>query len=115
MEGKMFKSAAWHYNHFMDPRSMSPGSIMPKYPWFEKQSLDISDLKSKINVMRTLGVPYPEGYEDKAEADLISQAESIATDLKVSGIDIAADKEMIAIIAYLHRLGKDISVSAATK
>jgi cytochrome c oxidase cbb3-type subunit I/II len=45
--GKMFKSAAWHYNHFMDPTSMSPESIMPKYPWFAKQTLDISDLKKK--------------------------------------------------------------------
>ena len=107
----MFKSAAWHYNHFMDPSSMSPESIMPKYPWFAKQTLDISDLKRKIEVMQSLGVPYPEGYAEKAEADLISQAEKIATELKVSGIEIDADKEMIAIIAYLHRLGKDISVS----
>jgi cytochrome c oxidase cbb3-type subunit I/II len=113
--GKMFKSAAWHYNHFMDPTSMSPESIMPKYPWFAKQTLDISDLKKKIEVMQTLGVPYPEGYAEKAEADLIAQAEKIAKELKDAGIEIAADKEMIAVIAYLHRLGKDISVAQEVK
>jgi cytochrome c oxidase cbb3-type subunit I/II len=113
--GKMYKSAAWHYNHFMDPSSMSPGSIMPKYPWFAKQSLDISDLKRKIEVMQTLGVPYPDGYAEKAEADLITQAEKIAAELKAAGIEIAADREMIAVIAYLHRLGKDISVAQDVK
>ncbi len=113
--GKMYKSSAWHYNHFMDPSSMSPGSIMPKYPWFAKQSLDISDLKRKIEVMQTLGVPYPEGYAEKAEADLIAQAEKIAAELKAAGIEIAADREMIAVIAYLHRLGKDISVAQDVK
>ncbi len=115
VSGKMYKSAAWHYNHFMDPTSMSPESIMPKYPWFAKQTLDISDLKKKIEVMQSLGVPYPEGYAEKAEADLIAQAEKIATELKASGIEIEADKEMIAIIAYLHRLGKDISVAQEIK
>jgi len=109
-EGKMYKTAAWHYNHFMDPRQMSPESIMPKYIWFAKQSLDISSLKRKIEVMQTLGVPYPEGYAEKAEADLKAQAELISQELKAAGIDLAADKEMIAVIAYLHKLGKDISV-----
>jgi cytochrome c oxidase cbb3-type subunit I/II len=113
--GKMYKNAAWHYNHFMDPQSMSPGSIMPKYKWFAKQTLDISDLKRKIEVMRMLGVPYPEGYENQAKDDLIKQAKEIAAELKASGIDIAADKEMIAVIAYLHKLGRDISESEVTQ
>jgi cytochrome c oxidase cbb3-type subunit I/II len=114
-DGKMFKTAAWHYNHFMDPRSMSPESIMPKYQWLAKQNLDISHLKRKIEVMQTLGVPYPEGYSEKAAADLKSQAETIAAELKAAGIDLAADKEMIAVIAYLHKLGSDISVSQVAK
>jgi len=113
--GKMYKTATWHYNHFMDPTSMSPESIMPKYPWFAKQTLDITDLKRKIEVMQTLGVPYPEGYAEKAEKDLIAQAKKIAAELKASGIEIDADKEMIAVIAYLHRLGKDISVAQDVK
>ncbi len=113
--GKMYKNAAWHYNHFMNPQSMSPGSIMPKYKWFAKQTLDISHLKRKIEVMRMLGVPYPEGYENQAKDDLIKQANEIAAELKASGIDLAADKEMIAVIAYLHKLGRDISESEVTQ
>ncbi|RLD76135.1 MAG: cytochrome-c oxidase, cbb3-type subunit II, partial [Bacteroidetes bacterium] len=113
--GPMFKSASWHYNHFMDPASMSPGTIMPKYLWFAKQKLDVSDLKRKIEVMQILGVPYPEGYADKALEDLIAQAEGISAELKEAGIDLDADKEMIAVIAYLHKLGKDISSAEVTQ
>ena len=113
--GKMYKSASWHYNHFMDPRSVSPESIMPKYKWFATQALDISDLERKIEVMRFLGVPYPEGYEKQAKADLIKQAEEISAELKEAGIDLPADREMIAIIAYLHKLGRDISENEVTQ
>ena len=112
--GKMYKNAAWHYNHFMDPRSMSPGSIMPSYKWFATKEIDISHLERKIEVMRFLGVPYPEGYESKAKDDLIKQAKEISADLKKAGIDVAPDKQIIAIIAYLHKLGRDISENNAT-
>ena len=112
--GPMFKSASWHYNHFMDPASMSPGTIMPKYLWFAEQKLDVSDLERKIEVMQILGVPYPEGYASKALEDLIAQAEGISAELKEAGIDMDADKEMIAVIAYLHKLGKDISSAEVT-
>jgi len=113
--GPMFKSVSWHYNHFMDPESMSPGTIMPKYLWFAKQTLDVSDLERKIEVMQILGVPYPEGYASIALKDLIKQAEGISAELKEAGIDLAADKEMIAVIAYLHKLGKDISSAEVTQ
>jgi cytochrome c oxidase cbb3-type subunit I/II len=112
--GKMYKSASWHYKHFIDPRSMSPESLMPKYPWLADQKLDMSSLKKKIRVMQTLGVPYPEGYDQKAEEDLKVQAESISAELKSSGIDLPADREMIAVIAYLHKLGRDISTDQAS-
>ena len=94
---------------------MSPGTIMPKYLWFAEQKLDVSDLKRKIEVMQILGVPYPDGYADKALEDLIQQAEGISAELKEAGIDLAADMEMIAVIAYLHKLGKDISSSEVTQ
>lgn len=105
---KLRKPNSWHYNHFMDPRTMSPGSIMPPYPWFIEQELDVSNTAAKINAMRTLGVPYPEGYEDQAVADLNAQAEEIAADLAQGGIEVTANREVIAIIAYLQRLGTDI-------
>ena len=61
--------------------------------------------------MMKLGVPYPEGYENQAEADMIAQANGIAASLKKDGIQTASDKEIIALIAYLQRLGKDIKVA----
>ena len=106
--GPMYKNAAWHYNHFMDPQKMNEQSIMPKYPWLAKKDIDIEIIPAKIRAMQTLGVPYPEGYDQKAVEDLMLQAQTIAEDLKASGIEIAPTKEMIAMIAYLHKLGKDI-------
>jgi len=99
---------AWHYNHLMDPRLMSPGSIMPNYDWFLTQKLDTSLTAKKISVMRTIGVPYPAGYEKIANRDLDIQAKGIADDLAKNHIKVSSDKEVIAIIAYLQRLGTDI-------
>lgn len=99
---------SWHYNHMLDPESMSPGSIMPPYPWLFDKVLDTTTTASKIIAMRRLGVPYPEGYEKEANKDLNIQAEEIASSLGESGIKIKSDKEIIALIAYLQRLGIDI-------
>jgi cytochrome c oxidase cbb3-type subunit I/II len=99
---------AWHYNHMEDPGSMSPGSIMPNYAWLLENTLDVSSTPSKIVAMRKLGVPYDEGYENQATRDLENQANTIVTSLKESGIQTSGDKEIIALIAYLQRLGKDI-------
>ncbi|WP_316752287.1 cytochrome-c oxidase, cbb3-type subunit I [Pedobacter gandavensis] len=98
----------WHYNHMLDPQTMSPGSIMPPYEWLITQTLDTTTTISKINAMRTLGVPYPEGYEHKANRDLDKQAKAIAADLRQNNIKVKDDKEIIALIAYLQRLGTDI-------
>lgn len=106
--GTMYKNAAWHYNHFMDPQKMNEESIMPKYPWLAKKDIDIDLIPAKIRAMQTLGVPYPEGYDQKAVEDLMLQAQTITDDLKTSGIDIAPTKQMVAMIAYLHKLGRDI-------
>jgi cytochrome c oxidase cbb3-type subunit I/II len=99
---------AWHYNHLYDPQTMSPGSIMPPYEWLAEQKLDTTTTRVKINAMRTLGVPYETGYEHKANADLDEQAKAIARDLQQNNIKVKSDKEIIAIIAYLQRLGTDI-------
>ena len=99
---------AWHYNHMDEPSSMSPGSIMPRYSWLLEQSLDTSNTAAKINAMRTIGVPYEDGYETIANRDLTAQANLIATDLMANGVNTGSDKEIIALIAYLQRLGTDI-------
>ncbi|HEY9174238.1 MAG TPA: cytochrome-c oxidase, cbb3-type subunit I [Verrucomicrobiae bacterium] len=104
---------AWHYNHMEDPRSTSPGSIMPRYPWLLTQKLDTSPLKARLGALRKIGVPYPPGYEDKAENELKAQAARVVTNLKVGLITAEPDREIIALIAYLQRLGADIKGTAA--
>ncbi len=100
----------WHYHHMMDPTSMSPGSIMPAYPWLFDQDLDMSDTEAKIKAMQTMGVPYEAGYAQKANADLMKQAKEISAELAKEGIEVKPEKEIVALIAYLQRLGTDIKV-----
>jgi cytochrome c oxidase cbb3-type subunit I/II len=106
----------WHYLHMKDPSATSPGSIMPAYPWLYDARLETSHTEGKVITLRRLGVPYPAGYEQKASADLRAQAEKIAASLKAAGQETPADREIIALIAYLQRLGTDIKpvVSART-
>jgi cytochrome c oxidase cbb3-type subunit I/II len=99
---------SWHYNHMLDPTSMSPGSIMPAYPWLFDDQVDVSSTVSKIKAMKRLGVPYGEGYENKAAADMEKQAKGIAESLKKDGIQTLPDREIVALIAYLQRMGTDI-------
>lgn len=104
-------SNLWHYLHMEDPRQMSPGSIMPRYPWLLTQILDTSTTAAKINAMRSLGVPYEKGYENFANADLIKQANQITLDLINNGVPAEQDTDIIALIAYMQRLGTDIKVN----
>jgi cytochrome c oxidase cbb3-type subunit I/II len=101
-------SDAWHYSHMDDPTVLSPGSIMPKYSWLIDDELDTSNTSAKIRAMQTLGVPYPEGYDKVANRDLMIQANKIVKNLEETGIEVDPTKEIIAMIAYLQRLGTDI-------
>jgi cytochrome c oxidase cbb3-type subunit I/II len=103
-------SDSWHYDHLLDPEIMSPGSIMPSYPWLFEKSIDTSLTRSMISAMRTLGVPYPEGYEAQANKDLLIQGNTIVKSLEANKIRVTNDKEIVALIAYLQRLGTDIKV-----
>ena len=120
------RSNYWHYQHTIRPKDISQGSIMPAYVWMDDDnSLDLSDIEKKISAMQTLGVPYPKGYEKKAKADAEKQAleiaESIVTDIanslpkdiqktynRKAETEKMKTKEIIALIAYLQRLGTDI-------
>lgn len=102
---------SWHYNHMFDPRSTSPGSIMPKYPWLLDKSIDTTTTASIIKTMRKLGVPYEEGYEYKANQDLMRQATVIQSNLKMSELETHKTAEIVALIAYLQRLGTDIKAA----
>lgn len=99
---------SWHYNHMLDPQSMSPGSIMPSYPWLLDDDIDTTITPQMIRAMRTLGVPYEPGYEARSNQELRTQAMSIRASLKNDKIETPANKEIIAIIAFMQRLGKDI-------
>ena len=103
---------SWHYNHMYDPRSTSDGSIMPRYPWLYDNYYDKEDIPAKINAMRTLGVPYEKGYENQAVADAEQQANTVVEKIKSQDANIETDPnlEIIALIAYLERLGTDIQV-----
>ena len=117
------RSNFWHYQHLIRPKVVSPGSIMPAYAWLkgERYNIDYSMIDNKIRAMQTLGVPYLRGFDLKAEADLKNQAHLIATDIvsntpkgALQGTSAAAKikeletKKLIALIAYLQRLGTDI-------
>ena len=106
-------SDSWHYNHMLDPQSMSPGSIMPPYPWLLSKDMKYASLPKKIRVLQTLKTPYPEGYADQAVDDLKLQAQTVAENLRNDGIqqDGLENKEIVALIAYLQRLGTDIKKS----
>ncbi len=106
-EGNKYPNV-WHYLHMQDPRQISPGSIMPNYAWLQENDLDISTTEAKINAMRTLGVPYPAGFEKIANDELMKQAKLITDDLNKNGAPVTPEKEIIAMIAYLQRLGIDI-------
>jgi len=105
---------SWHLRHMYDPTSTSPGSIMPAYPWMLTQDMDMETIDERISALRAVGVPYAEGYEDQALEDMMAQAEEITRGLheagfkEVDGIEITSEKQIIAIIAYLQRLGIDI-------
>jgi cytochrome c oxidase cbb3-type subunit I/II len=99
---------SWHYNHMLVPESMSPGSIMPAYPWLFEKTIDMESTPAKIRALRTIGTPYQAGYEQIANDDLMAQAEIVASNLKKDGIDVAPETEIVALIAYLQRLGTDI-------
>ncbi|MEK6782408.1 MAG: cytochrome-c oxidase, cbb3-type subunit I [Bacteroidota bacterium] len=99
---------SWHYRHMLTPGDVSTGSIMPAYPWLYDQVINKERTAEKISAMRTIGVPYADGYEELANADLDKQANSIAEALKMEGYETPSDAEIVALIAYLQRLGKDI-------
>ena len=103
-------SDSWHYYHMLEPESMSPGSIMPPYPWLIEDDLSTKYTAAKIKVLQSLNTPYPEGYADQAVEDLKEQAREVAAQLRSEGVeqDDLESKEIVALIAYLQRLGTDI-------
>ncbi len=98
----------WHYRHMLDPRSVTPNSIMPVYPWLFDDKTDFAILTKKFSVMQSLGVPYTDDEvrtaPETARAQAMQIAQGLSADSPIKGLE---DKKIIAIIAYLQRLGKN--------
>lgn len=105
---------SWHFNHMYEPSSMSPGSIMPAYTWLFENEIDTAITPAKVRAMQTLGVPYEEGYDAKANEDLMAQAEKVKGNLAKDNIQVKSNKEIVALIAYLQRIGTDIKLEQKT-
>jgi cytochrome c oxidase cbb3-type subunit I/II len=125
----------WHFNHMWDPQSISAGSIMPGYKWlFDNEAMDISNIEGKLRVMQTLGVPYTDAEVANARVSMAKQAQKIEDNLHAdpdfvksyeNSKKVAAAKgeefvpisqrEIVALIAYLQRLGTDIKVKDNAK
>jgi len=108
-EGGKYPSL-WHFKHMQNPRDVTPGSIMPNYPWLYTDKTNVEILPRKIDVMRKLGVPYPPLSEEVIQASVDSQEKGIVEDLANFGAMIQPDREIVAVIAYLQKLGKSEKV-----
>ena len=99
----------WHVRHMEDPRSTSPNSIMPPYPWMLEKELDLSDVAARLEVLKSLGVPYSDADIAAAEEAARAQARQIAGDVSAQGGPARLEtKEIVAMVAYLQRLGTDL-------
>jgi cytochrome c oxidase cbb3-type subunit I/II len=96
---------AWHYEHMRDPRSTSPGSTMPAYPWLLRWTINERDVRASVRALRRAGVPYTEEDIANVAEQIEQQGEEIVGRLADMGIHTEANREIIAVIAYLQRLG----------
>jgi cytochrome c oxidase cbb3-type subunit I/II len=98
---------AWHFEHMKDPRATSPGSVMPSYPWLIDDKVDPADIQASVRAMKTIGVPYTDEDITNVPASLAAQQATIVSSLASAKITVEGDREIVALIGYLQRLGKD--------
>jgi len=98
---------AWHYEHMRDPRSVTAGSLMPSYHWLLERRIDPSDVQASVRALKRVGTPYTDGDVESVPASIQSQGQEIVQRLAGAGITAEPDLEIIALIAYLQRLGRD--------
>ena len=98
---------SWHYDHMKDPRAISVGSNMPAYPHLFTEKFDQSTLWKKVGVMTQLGVPYPAMTETEVKTKAVEQGIKIVQELEAqSRAGAMPDSKIVALIAYLQKLGK---------
>jgi cbb3-type cytochrome c oxidase subunit II len=99
----------WHVRHMEDPTSTSPTSLMPPYPWLLTKDVRLNDLPRKLRTLRRLGHPYSDEEIENAETIARAQAQQIADEVvRQGGPSGLENKEIIAMVAFLQRLGMDI-------
>ena len=98
---------AWHYEHMRDPRSTSPGSVMPVYAWLLEWKIDPADVGASVRALAKVGTPYDATDDASVAASLEAQGATIVGNLATTGITAEWDDEIVAMIAYLQRLGVD--------
>lgn len=121
--------SSWHFKHMLNPRVTSAGSIMPRYPWLISNTLDKSQMVDKLVLMKDVfDVPYTKSEIDTAEAWANNQASYIVKEIYSEAKDVKdefasrkakegakfvplEDREIVAVIAYLQRLGTDIKTT----
>ncbi len=96
---------AWHYEHMRNPRATTPGSVMPTYGWLYTQVIDPADVQASIKALRAVGVPYTDADIVGVPEQLKTQGALIVRQLATQGIKASPDHEIIAMIAYLQKLG----------
>jgi cytochrome c oxidase cbb3-type subunit I/II len=98
----------WHVRHMQDPRSTTPQSIMPAYGWLYDNDLDYAGIQKRVDAMAMLGVPYGDAVL-RAEAMARAQAKQLSAEVVAQGGPAGLEqKKIIALVAYLQRLGTDI-------
>lgn len=108
---------AWHYQHMEDPRSTSPGSVMPPYPWLHRDRVDPVDVQASVRALRKVGTPYSDADINGVAGSMEAQGSAIVQSLAASGLQTEWDREIVAMIAYLQRLsveGREAVASGAT-
>jgi cytochrome c oxidase cbb3-type subunit I/II len=106
---------AWHYEHMQNPRSTSPGSIMPPYPWLHRYTYDPADIQASLRALKRVGVPYTDQQIADAPEEIRQEAQAVVGRLAQAGITVAPDRQIVALIAYLQRLGKDGKAAIAAQ
>ncbi|MBF0341973.1 MAG: cytochrome-c oxidase, cbb3-type subunit II [Magnetococcales bacterium] len=116
-------SNEWHKAHMFRPRDVVPESVMPGYPWLQKNELKADDIEKRMQVLSMVGVPYTAEQIANAKQDLAAQASATADSSGLTKrygkkvpkgeFDGQADRitELDALVAYLQMLGTLVDFS----
>lgn len=111
------QSELWHYRHMIDPAGVTANSIMPSFPYLTEKEIDFGSITIRLKAMRAIGVPYSQTEIDNGIENAKTQAKMLADKLAAQNqnkpVANAEKTQMIALIAYLQRMGTDINATPA--